>query len=52
MKEKCIHHWVIETPNGKYSKGVCSKCSTNKLFDNVIEDHSMSQWKLRKAEHV
>ena len=52
MKEKCIHHWVIETPDGRFSKGVCSKCGNNKLFDNVIEDNLASHWKVGKAQYA
>jgi len=49
IKERCIHHWVIETPDGRFSKGTCSKCGTNKLFDNVIDDTNLSKWKVGKA---
>ncbi len=50
---ECTHHWIIEIPNGRYSKGVCDKCKTNKLFDNVIEDNGIRNWKLRgKVQYV
>ena len=33
-KVKCHHHWVIENPQGKTSKGVCKYCGEEKEFDN------------------
>ena len=30
----CTHHWMIETPNGKYSNGVCKNCNEVKQFSN------------------
>lgn len=34
----CIHRWVIETPNGETSKGVCRYCGAEKEFPNAAED--------------
>lgn len=28
--EKCHHHWIIESPNGEFSKGVCKHCGNQK----------------------
>ena len=22
----CVHHWIIDTPNGAFSRGTCRKC--------------------------
>jgi len=33
----CQHVWVIDTPNGPSSKGVCSICTEEKQFQNYIE---------------
>ncbi|MDD5082496.1 MAG: hypothetical protein PHU08_03885 [Dehalococcoidales bacterium] len=30
----CRHHWVIETPDGPSSRGVCKYCGTEKEFNN------------------
>ena len=30
----CQHVWVIDTPNGPSSKGVCSICTEEKQFQN------------------
>ena len=35
---KCQHHWVIETPHGSQSSGVCRKCNEIRYFGNVLED--------------
>jgi len=36
-KTKCgeAHHWKIDPPNGRYSKGVCQKCGAEREFDNA-----------------
>ena len=34
----CQHHWVIETPHGAASRGVCRKCNEMRFFGNVLED--------------
>jgi hypothetical protein len=34
----CIHRWVIETPNGAMSRGVCRHCGAEKEFPNSAED--------------
>ena len=26
----CNHHWILESPNGKYAKGFCKKCKTKR----------------------
>jgi hypothetical protein len=33
----CVHHWLIETPNGRESHGVCKRCGANKAFTNSTE---------------
>ena len=32
--EVCVHHWVIEPPEGPVSKGVCKICGAEKDFHN------------------
>lgn len=34
----CAHRWVIETPNGEMSHGVCKTCGAEKDFPNAAED--------------
>lgn len=40
---KCCHYWIIETPNGPTSRGVCKFCGAVKEFDNFGPD-SWSLW--------
>jgi len=42
-KGKCCHYWVIETPEGPISKGVCKVCGEVKEFDSFGPD-SVSRW--------
>jgi hypothetical protein len=32
----CHHFWMIESPNGSQSHGVCKYCNEEKDFDNLI----------------
>jgi hypothetical protein len=34
----CAHHWIIDTPNGAMSRGVCKVCGLEKEFPNSAED--------------
>ena len=36
-KQDCAHHWMIETPDGKKSPGVCKHCGTSKEFFNSYD---------------
>jgi hypothetical protein len=31
----CIHHWLIASPKGPRSDGVCQKCGDRRNFENV-----------------
>ncbi len=31
---KCKHYWIINSPNGPTSRGVCKYCGVEKEFDN------------------
>lgn len=33
----CIHHWVIDAPTGRESRGTCKHCGTAKNFANSNE---------------
>jgi hypothetical protein len=39
VKAVCSHRWVIETPNGEFSRGVCRLCGAEKEFPNSAEDY-------------
>ena len=32
----CRHHWIIESANGRYSRGECLKCHEVRAFENSI----------------
>lgn len=32
---KCIHYWIVETPQGIMSKGMCRKCGEERDFYNA-----------------
>lgn len=33
-QQKCIHHWIIDSPNGSTSYGRCKKCGAVAEFVN------------------
>jgi len=37
-KGDCCHYWIIESPNGPTSRGVCKYCGTEKEFLNSLPD--------------
>ncbi len=37
VKIECQHYWVIETPNGSVSVGVCKFCREERHFNNSAE---------------
>ena len=42
----CRHHWMIETPHGKTSRGLCKNCGNTKRFLNAAED---ALWRNRRS---
>ena len=34
--QTCIHHWIIEPPEGPVSNGICKKCGTESQFRNYL----------------
>ena len=48
---KCIHHWMIETANGPFSKGACNLCGVSRIFDNSIPaGKEAGGWKVGSAD--
>ena len=43
QESRCIHHWLIDTPDGPVSQGVCKYCREVKYFDNVLQDKYSSE---------
>ncbi len=35
----CQHHWIIETPRGAISKGLCKRCGSEREFRNSANDY-------------
>ena len=36
-QERCVHHWIIEFPEGPVSTGVCKHCGTTQRFYNYFD---------------
>lgn len=34
----CRHHWIIESPHGATSRGVCKRCGASRRFPNAAQD--------------
>ena len=35
----CAHHWLIATPNGPVSEGVCQRCGHRREFQNSSPEY-------------
>jgi len=35
---KCVHHWILESPNGSWCKGKCKKCNEVGEFRNSVDE--------------
>ena len=35
---ECTHHWVIESPSGPASRGLCKLCGEEREFRNYLEN--------------
>jgi hypothetical protein len=35
---QCVHHWVIDSPAGSTSTGVCRVCGERRVFSNYVSD--------------
>ena len=38
MRATCVHHWVIDSPSGRESRGTCKHCGKSKVFANSTEN--------------
>jgi hypothetical protein len=36
VQSECRHHWVIESPSGATSTGICKHCGSVKEFNNYL----------------
>ena len=48
-KDECHHYWVIESPSGPTSKGVCKFCGVEKEFYNSLSGAPVVP---KKTNHV
>ena len=39
-KTECSHYWIIESPNGPTSKGMCKYCGAEEEFSNYTPHSS------------
>lgn len=39
-RQSCRHHWIIESPKGSTSRGVCKSCGAVRYFKNSYTDSS------------
>jgi hypothetical protein len=35
---ECVHHWVIDSPAGSVSAGLCRICGARRTFANYVSD--------------
>jgi hypothetical protein len=40
QREKCVHHWIIESPHGPTSQGRCRYCGAVAEFFNDLQGFS------------
>ena len=38
IKAHCCHYWLIESPGGHISRGICKYCGAEREFFNALED--------------
>ena len=53
-RNKCQHRWLIETPHGATSRGLCKRCGTIKRFPNAADDAivrsgGLGRWSANRA---
>ena len=49
-REQCAHHWIIETPNGPTSRGVCRLCGAETEFSNYLPHSKWEEKGIRNGE--
>ncbi len=47
IEETCIHHWMIDSPNGPISTGTCKLCGVESEFRNSVP---ISGWERESVE--
>lgn len=55
-KQKCRHYWIIGSPAGPASQGVCKLCGARKEFRNylpdclAVNDEEFQEWVRRQRD--
>lgn len=44
FSERCVHHWVLESPSGPISQGACKKCGQIREFPNILVPKGGTWW--------
>ena len=47
---KCVHHWIIDSPNGRESRGTCKRCGKSRSFPNSTENVMWEQTNTLRSE--
>ncbi len=42
-KTGCHHYWIIESPNGSSSRGVCKFCKETREFNNSVAQYVLKR---------
>ena len=50
IRAKCVHHWVIDAPNGRESRGACKHCGRKRSFPNSTENVMWEQTNTLRSE--
>lgn len=48
---RCRHHWLIESPHGATSMGICKLCGAQKEFRNSAQDMLWEDEPLSELSH-
>lgn len=50
----CVHYWVIDSPEGPMSRGMCKFCGAENQFQNYISYPTWhdEKWKYRQLERT
>ena len=41
--QECAHHWMIESPSGETSQGICKFCGSTRSFFNSSTGRTMTR---------
>jgi hypothetical protein len=50
-ERRCRHHWLIESPHGPTSMGICKLCGAQKEFSNSATDFLWEDEPLSELSH-